>query len=171
MKTLAITFVQQKTETECGLAILQMILGYKNPRTQASLLAGQVTGAVHRAPNVNPLDGVSPDSMEQLLHLLPTPVTAVRSTYPHAHLLFANIKRAIDADNPIIAYIQNGLQGLYGHYLLIIGYGLDPQASNREFIELHDPEVGANRKVYYDNFPAKYYTAGDWFWVESWVLS
>lgn len=174
MPTLPVPFHAQRSPTYCGLAVLEMVLGYKLPGRRKHALAALVWGSVQRARrdlhvDVNPLEGVSPAAIGTLMALLD--IAAFQYTYPKAQLSFADIRKFIDGGSPILAYLQLGLAGAYGHFLLIIGYGTDASAGNREYIVLHDPSGEASKAVYYDRFPQDYFTTGAWIWGESWVLS
>jgi hypothetical protein len=174
MKTLPVPFFRQQAPTYCALAALQMILSYKNPTVQQNKVTSLVWGAVQRAKQelevtVDPNVGVAPARMGDLMALLG--ISAFQYTFPNAGLAFDNIKKFIDGNSPILVYLQQGLQGAYGHFLVIVGYGTDAQAADRAYIQLHDPSGEASKAVYYDLFPGQYFVQGSWLWGESWVVS
>ena len=179
MPTLPVPFYRQKTETHCGIAALEMILGYKTHVHDQDRLNALVVGAIQRASqsinqggfgaHLNPSEGLPAPSMGDLLALVG--VSTFQATYPDAKLEFQTIVDAINGRSPILVYLQHGAKGPYGHYLVIIGYGYDQQSGGRPFIELHDPAGEPSKLVYYDQFPGSYFTSGDWIWGEAWVLS
>jgi hypothetical protein len=184
-KLLNVPFFKQTSENNCGVAMLEMIIGYRKSIDDRQVLDQLVLHAIQYAnqqfnANIDPEMGITPNAMGDLMSLCE--ISACRYTYPNVALEFSSIKSAIDDDpqddkdphkgSPIPVYIQNGTEnGSYGHYLLIVGYGIDPNSDNREYIVVHDPLKGKFINIWDDSFPESYYNEGKWIWGETWILS
>jgi Papain-like cysteine protease AvrRpt2 len=180
-KTLAVPLLKQVTATDCGIAVAAMAYGLKLGRSDVDLKAlvlGAVTAVNNDRQVVRPgvtqqaqiqvSQGIHPNDMGYLFAQLG--ICTAHLTYPRGHLSFELIQKTINAGMPILTYIQLGLQG-DGHYILIVGYGTDTNKGNKPYLVLHDPAETAAKYVYYENYPANYYSEGSWGWYESWILS
>ena len=170
MPTLDVPYYAQSNKTECGLAVLKMLLGFRYPSATEDQLTGVARGAIRQPEaDVEEEQGIAPKAMGDVMAFVE--MHAFQYTYPHANLSFDDIQRFIEGGSPILAYVQLGLTGPYGHYALIIGCGRDEKAGNRGYIEIHDPAGMQSKRVWHDLYPEQFYTPPGWIWGESWVVS
>jgi hypothetical protein len=171
MKELPVPFCPQTGGTDRAFAALEMILKFKAPGRNDinGLIRGAIAQANHRfSAGIDLQQGVAPKAIGDILALIG--FSTGQRSYPKAVLSFDEIKKVIDGNFPILAYLQNGLQGQYGHYIVINGYGNDANAGSRQYIILHDPRGQKSKAVYLDLFPAQYFSQGNWIWGESWTI-
>ena len=171
MKELAVPFCQQTGGTDCAFAALEMMLKFKWPSRNdiSGLIRGAIAQANHLfSSGIDLQQGVAPKAIGDILALLG--VSTSQLTNPLAELEFADVKKMIDGNTPILVYLQNRSLGQYGHYIVITGYGNDANAGGRGYIIFHDPSGEKSKAVYLDIFPAQYFFQGNWIWGECWVL-